>query len=103
MSFPQRPGSGHPRQINRREDRRIVRNASVQSTASSASVQAQVTPSLGAPVSSRTIRRHLAEGHFGIAAPITCAALDAHPSMPPFGVVPRTRKPDCSGMEQGRL
>ncbi|GFT86042.1 transposable element Tcb1 transposase [Trichonephila clavipes] len=29
--------------------------------------------------------------------PITCANLDAHPSTPPFGVVPRTRKLDCSG------
>ncbi|GFV75524.1 uncharacterized protein TNCV_1483681 [Trichonephila clavipes] len=40
---------------------------------------------------------------FGIMVPITCAALDAHPSMPPFGVIPCTRKPDCSGMESGRL
>ncbi|GFT37193.1 uncharacterized protein TNCV_1126581 [Trichonephila clavipes] len=40
---------------------------------------------------------------FGIAAPITCASLDAHPSTPPFGVVPRTRKLDCSGMEPGHL
>ncbi|GFW18302.1 transposable element Tcb2 transposase [Trichonephila clavipes] len=32
---------------------------------------------------------------FGIAASITCAALDAHPSTPPFGVVLRTRKLDC--------
>ncbi|GFY19314.1 hypothetical protein TNCV_4127011 [Trichonephila clavipes] len=32
-------------------------------TASSAAFQAQVAPSLGAPVSSRTIRRRLAEGH----------------------------------------
>ncbi|GFT31645.1 uncharacterized protein TNCV_230841 [Trichonephila clavipes] len=40
---------------------------------------------------------------FGITAPITCAALDAHPSMPPFGVVPCTRKLDCSAMEPGRL
>ncbi|GFX15868.1 transposable element Tcb2 transposase [Trichonephila clavipes] len=31
-------------------------------TASSAAIQAQVAPSLGAPVSSRTIRRRLAEG-----------------------------------------
>ncbi|GFV41771.1 hypothetical protein TNCV_3629221 [Trichonephila clavipes] len=29
------------------------------------------------------------------------AALDAHPSTPPFGVVPRTRKLDCNGMEPG--
>ncbi|GFV75518.1 uncharacterized protein TNCV_1483621 [Trichonephila clavipes] len=40
---------------------------------------------------------------FGIAVPITCAALDAHPSTPPFGVMPCTRKPDCSGMVPGRL
>ncbi|GFY06233.1 transposable element Tcb2 transposase [Trichonephila clavipes] len=48
-----------------REDRHIVRNSLVQSTASSAAIQAQVTPSLGAPVSSRIIRRRLAEGHLG--------------------------------------
>ncbi|GFW19799.1 transposable element Tcb2 transposase [Trichonephila clavipes] len=47
MSFTRRPGSGRPRQISRREDRHIV------------------VPSLGAPVSSRTIRRCLAEGHLG--------------------------------------
>ncbi|GFU77558.1 transposable element Tcb1 transposase [Trichonephila clavipes] len=33
--------------------------------ASSTAIQAQVAPSLGAPASSRTIRRHLAEGHLG--------------------------------------
>ncbi|GFU94990.1 transposable element Tcb2 transposase [Trichonephila clavipes] len=50
---------------SRREDRHIVRNILVQPTASSAAIQAQVAPSLGAPVSSRTIRRRLAEGHSG--------------------------------------
>ncbi|GFU29603.1 uncharacterized protein TNCV_2408351 [Trichonephila clavipes] len=41
---------------------------------------------------------------FGITAPITCAALDApHPSTPPFGMVPYTRKQDCSGIEPDRL
>ncbi|GFV88087.1 transposable element Tcb2 transposase [Trichonephila clavipes] len=65
MSFTRRPGSGHPRQTNRRENRHIVRNARAQPTASSAAIQAQVAPSLGAPVSSRTMRRHLAEGHLG--------------------------------------
>ncbi|GFY06955.1 uncharacterized protein TNCV_4090571 [Trichonephila clavipes] len=41
---------------------------------------------------------------FGIAVPITCATLDAPPpSTPPFGVVPRTRKLDCSGIEPGSL
>ncbi|GFW00502.1 hypothetical protein TNCV_693411 [Trichonephila clavipes] len=64
---------------------------------------AQVAPSLGAPVSSRTIRRRLTEEHFGIVEPITCVALDAHPSKPQFGVVPRTRKLDCSEMELCRL
>ncbi|GFV44402.1 transposable element Tcb2 transposase [Trichonephila clavipes] len=67
MSFTQRPGSGCPRQTSRREDRHIVRNARVQPTASSAALQAQVAPSLGAPVSSQTIRRRLAEGHLGSA------------------------------------
>ncbi|GFT16717.1 transposable element Tcb2 transposase [Trichonephila clavipes] len=48
-----------------REDRHIIRNARVQPTASCAAIQAQVVPSLGAPVSSRTIFRRLAEGHLG--------------------------------------
>ncbi|GFV77024.1 transposable element Tcb2 transposase [Trichonephila clavipes] len=56
MSFTQRPGPGRPRQTSRREDRHIVRNARVQPTVSSATIQAQVTPSLGAPVFSRTLR-----------------------------------------------
>ncbi|GFW15015.1 transposable element Tcb1 transposase [Trichonephila clavipes] len=46
-------------------------------TASSAAVQGQVAPSLGAPLSSRTLRRHLAEGHLGSLRPLR--ALDAHP------------------------
>ncbi|GFX98190.1 uncharacterized protein TNCV_4908331 [Trichonephila clavipes] len=48
MSFIRRPGSGYHRQTNLREDRHIVRNPSVQPTASSAAIQAQVAPSLGA-------------------------------------------------------
>ncbi|GFV57543.1 transposable element Tcb2 transposase [Trichonephila clavipes] len=54
---------------------------------------------------SRREVRHIVPGcrTFGIAVPFTCAAFDAHPSTPPFGVVPRTRKLDCSGMEPGRL
>ncbi|GFT85871.1 transposable element Tcb2 transposase [Trichonephila clavipes] len=52
-----------PRQTSRREDCHIVRNARVQPTASSVTIQAQVAPSSGPPVSSRTIRRRLAEGH----------------------------------------
>ncbi|GFV03285.1 hypothetical protein TNCV_4018821 [Trichonephila clavipes] len=76
---------------NRREDRHIIRKASVHLTATSATIQAKVACSLAPPVSSRTIERCLA------------AALDAHPSTPPFGVVPRSRKLDCSGMEPGRL
>ncbi|GFU56775.1 transposable element Tcb2 transposase [Trichonephila clavipes] len=48
----------------------IVRNAREQQTASSSAIQAQVAPSLGAPVSSRTLRRCLAEGHFGLRRPL---------------------------------
>ncbi|GFV74550.1 transposable element Tcb2 transposase [Trichonephila clavipes] len=39
-------------------------------TASSAAIQVQVAPSLGGPVSSRTIRRCLAEGHLGSRRPL---------------------------------
>ncbi|GFU84835.1 hypothetical protein TNCV_2127761 [Trichonephila clavipes] len=49
-----------------------------------------------APVYSRTLGRHLAEGHFGSTMPITGSALDAHPSTSSFGVVPHTRKLDCA-------
>ncbi|GFY27964.1 transposable element Tcb2 transposase [Trichonephila clavipes] len=63
MSFTRRPGSGRPRQTSHLEDRHIVRNACVHPIASSATIQAQVAPSLGALVSSRTIRRRLTEGH----------------------------------------
>ncbi|GFX65703.1 transposable element Tcb2 transposase [Trichonephila clavipes] len=69
MSFTRRLGSEHPRQTNRREDRYIVRNARVQPTASSAAIQALVAPSLKAPVSSRTIRMCLTEGHLGSRCP----------------------------------
>ncbi|GFU36962.1 transposable element Tcb2 transposase [Trichonephila clavipes] len=34
-------------------------------TASSAAFQAHVAPSVGSPVSSRTVRRRLTEGHLG--------------------------------------
>ncbi|GFY08545.1 uncharacterized protein TNCV_809781 [Trichonephila clavipes] len=57
MSFTRRSGSGRPQQISRREDHHVVRNARVQPNASSVDIQAQVAPSLGAPVSSRPIRR----------------------------------------------
>ncbi|GFY11261.1 HTH_Tnp_Tc3_2 domain-containing protein [Trichonephila clavipes] len=91
MSFTRRPGSRRPQQTSRQEDLHIIRNSRVQPTASSAAIQAQVAPSLWAPVSSRTIRRRLIED------------LDAHPSTSSFGVVPRATKLDCSGIEPGRL
>ncbi|GFX56321.1 uncharacterized protein TNCV_2242531 [Trichonephila clavipes] len=47
MSFTRRPGSGLSRQTSHREDRHTVRNARVQPTASLASIQTQVAPSLG--------------------------------------------------------
>ncbi|GFW41697.1 transposable element Tcb2 transposase [Trichonephila clavipes] len=62
---------------SRREDRHIVRNARAQPTASSASIQAQVAPSLGSPVSSRTIRSRLAEGHLGSRRPLRVLPLMA--------------------------
>ncbi|GFV35700.1 transposable element Tcb2 transposase [Trichonephila clavipes] len=42
----------------------------VRPTASSATIQAHVAPSLGAPVSSGAIRRCLAEGHLGSWRPL---------------------------------
>ncbi|GFW56388.1 uncharacterized protein TNCV_2088951 [Trichonephila clavipes] len=73
MSLTQRPGSGCPRQASRRE--RHIRNAHIQATASSAAIPAQVAPSLGAPVSSQTIRRGLAEGHLGLQRPLCVLSL----------------------------
>ncbi|GFU79020.1 transposable element Tcb2 transposase [Trichonephila clavipes] len=61
---------GCPPQTSRRKDLHIVRNARVQPTASTAAIQAQLAPSLGAPVSSRTIRRCLVEGHSGSRCPL---------------------------------
>ncbi|GFV39039.1 transposable element Tcb2 transposase [Trichonephila clavipes] len=59
-----------PRQTSHREDHHILRNARVQPTAPSATIQAQIAPSLGPPVSSRTIRKRLAEGHLGSWRPL---------------------------------
>ncbi|GFV14002.1 transposable element Tcb2 transposase [Trichonephila clavipes] len=70
MSFTRISGSGRPRQTSHRENSHTVRNARVQPTASSATIQAQVTPSLGALVSSRTTRRCMAEGHLGSRRPL---------------------------------
>ncbi|GFS98861.1 hypothetical protein TNCV_3528471 [Trichonephila clavipes] len=39
----------------------------------------------------------------GIAALITCAANDTHPSTSPFGVVSRMRRLACNKMEPGCL
>ncbi|GFV42723.1 HTH_Tnp_Tc3_2 domain-containing protein [Trichonephila clavipes] len=75
MSFTRRPGSGHPRQTSRRKDSHIVKNARTQPTASSAAIQAQITPSLGSPVSSQTIQMRLPEGHVGWRLPLRVLSL----------------------------
>ncbi|GFU15706.1 HTH_Tnp_Tc3_2 domain-containing protein [Trichonephila clavipes] len=98
MSFTRRPGRERLQQASHWENRHIVRNARVQPTSSSAPIQVQVAPSLCAPVSSRTIRRRLAEGHLG-----SRNSLRVLPLTPPFGVVPRTRNLHWSEMEPGRL
>ncbi|GFT53099.1 transposable element Tcb2 transposase [Trichonephila clavipes] len=64
-SFSVEYKTGRPRQSSRREDSQIIRNARVHPTASSAAIQAQVAPSLEAPVSSRTTRRRRSEGYLG--------------------------------------
>ncbi|GFW74252.1 HTH_Tnp_Tc3_2 domain-containing protein [Trichonephila clavipes] len=58
----------------RRAARQLVRSDCVP-TASSSAIQAQGAPSLGAPVSSRTIRRRLAEGHLGSWSPLCVLSL----------------------------
>ncbi|GFS59241.1 transposable element Tcb2 transposase [Trichonephila clavipes] len=75
MSLTRRPGSGRPRKTSRREDRHIVRNNAYKQTASSSAIQAQVAPSLGARVSSRTIRRLLAEEHLVSSHPFRLLSL----------------------------
>ncbi|GFX03825.1 transposable element Tcb2 transposase [Trichonephila clavipes] len=70
VSFTRRPGSRRHRQTSHREGHCIVRNARVHPTASSAAIQAQVAPSLGAPVSSRTIQRRVAERNLGSWRPL---------------------------------
>ncbi|GFT98410.1 transposable element Tcb2 transposase [Trichonephila clavipes] len=70
MSFTRRPDPGRPRQTSLRKYRHIVRSSHVQLTASSATIQVRVASSLGAPVSSGTMRRLLAEGHLGSRHPL---------------------------------
>ncbi|GFW86685.1 HTH_Tnp_Tc3_2 domain-containing protein [Trichonephila clavipes] len=73
-------------------------------TASSAAIRAHIAPSLGAPVSSRIIRRRLDEGHLGRQSSLRVLLLTPpRPSTPPFGVVLRTRKLGSSGMEPCQL
>ncbi|GFV51279.1 transposable element Tcb2 transposase [Trichonephila clavipes] len=84
MSFTRRPGSGRLRQTSRRKDRHIVINTHVQLTVPSATIQA-----LGIPVSTRTIRRHLAERHLGSRCPLCVLPL-----------TPTHRRPICSGAMQ---
>ncbi|GFX95279.1 transposable element Tcb2 transposase [Trichonephila clavipes] len=70
MSFTRIQGSGCPRQTSDREDRHMVRNVRLQPSASSDAIKAQVESSLGTPMSSQTIRRHLDEGHLGSRHPL---------------------------------
>ncbi|GFW62300.1 transposable element Tcb2 transposase [Trichonephila clavipes] len=63
-SVTRRLGSGYPLQTSGREDRHLVRNARVLPTASR-HIQEQEVPSLGGPLSSRSIRRRLAKRHLG--------------------------------------
>ncbi|GFT71804.1 transposable element Tcb2 transposase [Trichonephila clavipes] len=74
-SLPEPDEIGRPQQTSRRDDCYIVRNARIQSTASSAAIQAQVATPLGAPASKRTIRRCLAEGHLGSRRPLSVLPL----------------------------
>ncbi|GFU71089.1 transposable element Tcb2 transposase [Trichonephila clavipes] len=97
MSFTRKPSSGRPRQTSRREHRHIVRNARVQPTASSAAIQVQVAPShLCLLHTGRLAGRHLGSRRPLRVLPVT-------PTHRSFGVVPRSRKLNCSGMEPAGL
>ncbi|GFS62880.1 transposable element Tcb2 transposase [Trichonephila clavipes] len=63
MSLTRRPSSRRPRETSHREYSHIIRNARLQATDSATAIQAQIAPSIRAPVFSVTIRRRLAEGH----------------------------------------
>ncbi|GFU81763.1 uncharacterized protein TNCV_3086751 [Trichonephila clavipes] len=102
MSFTRKSGSGCPRKTNRQKDHHIVRNARIQPTVSSTAIHTQglfhkELLCLLKPYEGTWLK------DIWDCAPITCAALDTHPLTPQFGVVPRTRKLDYSGMEPGRL
>ncbi|GFY26850.1 transposable element Tc3 transposase [Trichonephila clavipes] len=108
VSFTLTPGSRRPRQTSRREDYRIVRNACVQPTASSAAIQTQVAFSLGDLVSSRIIRRCPVEGHLGARHPLrvlpfTTPLMVGVTGPSPFGDGPHTRELDSRGMEPALL
>ncbi|GFV13697.1 transposable element Tcb2 transposase [Trichonephila clavipes] len=61
--------------LRSREDHHIVRNKRLQPTVSSPAIQAHVAPSLGAPMSSRKIRKRLAEGHLESGRPLSTLPL----------------------------
>ncbi|GFV58677.1 transposable element Tcb2 transposase [Trichonephila clavipes] len=85
-----------------KKDHQIVRKARIQPTVSSATIQAQVAPSLGVPVSSRTMRKRLAEGHLGSWRPLRVLPL-THTHRRLLLEWFHARKLDCSGMEPGNL
>ncbi|GFW73812.1 transposable element Tcb2 transposase [Trichonephila clavipes] len=86
----------------RREDHHIVRNARMQPTASWTAIQTVVAPSLGSPMSSRTIRRRLAEERLESRRPLRVLPLTpTHRRLSLEWC--RVRKLDCSGMEPDRL
>ncbi|GFY07051.1 hypothetical protein TNCV_4203221 [Trichonephila clavipes] len=96
-------GSRRPRQNSRQEDRHIVKNSRVQPTASLAIIQAHVGTSLGPLCLLEPYEGAWLKDIWDCGAHYVCWPLTHPPSMPPFRVVPRTRKLDCNGMESGRL
>ncbi|GFY30979.1 transposable element Tcb2 transposase [Trichonephila clavipes] len=75
MLFTRRPGSGRPRQTDQSSRRPPHRKKCTRTTVSSVVIQVQVAPSLGASVSSRTIRRCLAKVHWGSWRPLRVLSL----------------------------
>ncbi|GFX54272.1 hypothetical protein TNCV_3823711 [Trichonephila clavipes] len=96
--------------ISRREDGWLARRVAHQLGRSDYVVRSQLlhrppcnTSTMGALCLLEPYEGAWLKGIWDRAAPITCAALDTHPSTLPFGVVTRTRNLDWNEMEPGRL
>ncbi|GFX01483.1 transposable element Tcb2 transposase [Trichonephila clavipes] len=84
-------GSGATRKTTRREERRIVRQALVDSTVTRSTIRADV----GVAIVPQTISRHLAEAYLKIQAPFPCTPFNTGTSTTASTVVPSQMNVEC--------